>query len=291
MTATTETFSPPTEDAGRTQRRRKWQWAFMIAGGIFILGTLALRFGPALLGNADAEVESGPTLAPALPATDNAPLSIAADTPAEPAAAPVQPQAQTHQAQAHTVPAAPIAPAAGTVPTAPPAAASDATALNTAPPPADTAANPVSGSEAAVPDTPAAPAPDLSDASGEQELPVSAKVADRVMEAVGIGSPAPAAAPAAAPATVLQARVAVGGGQHLNVRSTPGAVGTATVIGSLADGSEIEISAWTTAADGSVWVRLQDPEAPAIDQGWLFGPLVALADADASFTDLPEATP
>ena len=281
MTATTETFVPPSDEAGGPpDRGRKWRRAFMIAGGVFVIGVLALRILPPLLDGGEPEPEVGPTLAPAV-SVDQAPLPDARAEP--PAVAPAAPLAESPPAMPEAAPVPASAAPAG-----------DADNLEAAPVQAVgevDAVDPDAGARPSAPATganPSLPVPDLSDASGETELPVSEKVADRVMEAVGFGTPASAAPPAPA-ATVLRARVAVGGGQHLNVRSTPGVSGTATVIGSLADGSEIEISAWATAADGSVWVRLQDPEAPAIDQGWLFGPLVALADPEAAFTDLPEA--
>lgn len=120
-----------------------------------------------------------------------------------------------------------------------------------------------------------------SDAAGPGELPMTDEAAERAMVAVGL------AAPEAAPVldlVLVQGRVNTGGGT-LNVRRQPG-IG-APIVGQVSDGSAIDLSAWGRAADGSIWVRVQDPNAGPIDQGWVFALLV---DMDDDHTALPQVT-
>ena len=266
MTATGE-FTPPAEltegGAGGGSRRRLWLYGGLGLGAVLILG-LGLLLVPA----AAPEEPPAPATGLLVPAAEPlAPPAPAAEAPAEP----------------------------------PPAAVAEP-----APEPAVAAVDPLSAPEPAVaavppttavsePGAPPAPSEDpdalrqqmlaASDAAGPGDLPMTDAAADRAMVAVGLG-PAPEPPAAADPNLVLvQGRVNTGGGV-LNVRRTPGLA--AAVIGQVADGLPLDLSAWATAPDGGIWVRIQDPDAGPIDQGWVFALLVDMEDEHTALHQVVE---
>ena len=127
---------------------------------------------------------------------------------------------------------------------------------------------------------------DDSNAAGPGELPMTDEAADRAMVAVGL---TPVEGTTTAVAVELNLVLVGGtvntGGGTLNVRRQPGL--GAPIVGQVSNGSSLDLSAWATAPDGGIWVRIQDPNAGAIDQGWVFALLVNMDD---EHTALPLVT-